>query len=65
MENAQGVVLASPLLANVGRTPVLQVKVEVSAMHVVGLWTQHGREDVAGPLNRQTQKLGVGGVRLI
>ena len=46
-----------PLLANFDRGPVLQVKVEVGAMHVVGLGAQYGREDRAGAVDRQPQKL--------
>ena len=54
-----------PLLANFDRAPVLQVKVEVGAMHVVGLGTQHGREDTAGAVDRQPQKLSLGRVIMI
>jgi hypothetical protein len=36
---------------------------QVSAMHVIGLGTEHGREYPASPLLHETQKLGFGGCR--
>ena len=38
------------LLANVGGASVLEVQVEVRAMHVVEFWPEHGGEAFAGSL---------------